>query len=237
MSDKRGRQEVDNRNKRLRRRLSSSSDDEKSPQDVNSSKQEHSVDDTWGRKQADDTLDQNGDANESHMRQHEGSEEMISREMIETAARASLRSKFDHVGIDPHSPGAVVRSSSPPLPSLSLVSAASAMAHGPSSVKGDPDSLSHRIGQNPFPFFSSQNESGTPIQPLHTSQSIELLQLHHAAALGVVPISSSPLDFVINATANGTTGSVPTASDVADLEVRLFVTTVPLSYCVFDVPN
>jgi hypothetical protein len=233
MSDKRGHQEVDHRNKRLRRRQSSSSDDERSSQHTNSSKEERFGDDALGRKQTDDSSEQKGESSESHMGQNEGSEEMSSREMMEIAARASLRSKFDHVGIDPHSPGAVIRSSSPPLPSLPLVSAATAMVHGSSFTQGDSDSLSHHTGQNPLPFFSSQNESGTPIQPLHANHSIHLLQMHHAAALGGVPMSSSPFDFVINAT----TGSVPTASNVADLEVRLFAAIVPLSYCVFYFPN
>jgi hypothetical protein len=228
VSDKRGRQEGDRRNKRLRRRLSSSSDDEKSSQHANSSKEGRSGDDATGRKQADDSAEQKGETRESHMGQHEGSEEMSSREIMEAAARASLRSKFDHVGVDPHSPGAVVRSTSPPPPSLLLCSASSAMAHGAGFVRGvsgqgESDSLSHHNGQNIMPFFSAQNESGTPIQSLHANHSIHLLQMHHAAALVGIPMSSSTLDFVINAAATGTTASAPTTSDVADLEVRLFL--------------
>jgi hypothetical protein len=61
-------------------------------------------------------------------------------------------------------------------------------------------------------------------------KNIHLLQMHHAAALSSVPMTSSPFDFVINATATGTTALAPTASDVADLEVRLFMAIVPLSH-------
>ena len=65
-----------------------------------------------------------------------GSSDAHSREMLEAAARASLRTKFDHVGIDPHSSAVVNRdvlaiaenrgmTNSPPPPNLSMAAAAS----------------------------------------------------------------------------------------------------------------
>lgn len=239
LSDKKGRQEGEHRIRRVRSRLSS--DDENvqksSAQHANSSKEGHSGDGVSARNQPsmDDAAKQNEECGESQQEQREGGStvdesEMSSREMMEAAARASLRTKFDHVGIDPHSPHAVERTTSPPPPSLSSGCAASAMAISPhgfvrhvsdqAPAVGDADSMPHHIEHSPLPFFSA-NESGTPIQTLNVNHSIHLLQMHHMAAL----VGVSPLDFVFGPAANGTTASAPapTSSDMADLEVRVLV--------------
>ena len=132
------------------------------------------------------------------------SAEVSSREMSEAAARASLRTKFDHVGIDPHA-SADVRSitenrgmtNSPPPPSLAMAAAASNIAlPGHAGVAGfvrqhlpEQNSDHPPIARVPSPIlFSPGNDS-----PMH------MLQLHHAAALAAVPMGSaapSPLDLV-----------------------------------------
>lgn len=151
---------------------------------------------------------------------------------LEEAARASLRAKFDHAGIDPHSPTAADRKNagSPPPPGLALGSPAMALSphalarhlvgeHSPPSPR---DGTSH-----PLAFFSAAIENGTPIQALHANHSIHLLQMHHAAALAGVPITNPPLELLINAAAaRGTQATGAPAcceSDGADLEVFTIV--------------
>lgn len=112
-------------------------------------------------------------------------------EMLEAAARASLRSKFDHVGIDPHSPTGPrdVRAmvdrgltNSPPPPALAT------LRHGH-------DEHHHGVNRPPSPILF--NAGGAPpeapaIPAAHANPNIHLLQVHHAAALAGV----SPLDLI-----------------------------------------
>jgi len=140
----------------------------------------------------------------------------ISREMLEAAARASLRTKFDHVGIDPHSTvlnNRDVRSiaesrgmtNSPPPPSLGIT-AASGIAlpgghsgllrhHSPSSPTS-PDKEHSPLARvsSPILFHNSNNNSNpsegssSPTHaPLHSNPTnLHLLQMHHAAAMAGV---------------------------------------------------
>jgi hypothetical protein len=143
--------------------------------------------------------------------------EATTQEMLEAAARASLRAKFDHVGIDPHSsPDRDVRSiaenrgmtNSPPPPSLAMSAAPQnlALPHGHAGVGGfvrhhlaeqhaDHHADHHAVARVHSPIlFSAGNES-----PTHATSNIHLLQLHQAVALAGVSlghVNSSPLDLM-----------------------------------------
>jgi hypothetical protein len=146
-----------------------------------------------------------------------------SREMLEAAARASLRSKFDHVGIDSHSSeGRDVRSiaenrgmtNSPPPPSLSMSAALTGHAGAAGFVR------QHHPEQNPdHPFSSSILFSHGGDSPTHASTTMHMLQLHHAAALAGDSIDgagSSPFDLALDGRAQGNPGG----PENPDLEVR-----------------
>jgi hypothetical protein len=141
--------------------------------------------------------------------------EVVSQEMLEAAARASLRTKFDHVGIDPHSSAdRDVRSiaenrtmaSSPPPPSLAMSAAPQnlALPHGHAGVGGfvrhhlpEQHADHHALARVHSPIlFSDGNESHT-----HATTNIHMLQLHHTVALADVSHTSghanpSPLDLM-----------------------------------------
>jgi hypothetical protein len=116
-----------------------------------------------------------------------------SRELLEAAARSSLRTKFDHVGIDPHhsSPESDFRAilddrrmtNSPPPPSLSG-SAALPIIGLPShtGVGGF-----HR-GSSPTLFSGSEPSHLTAASNLH------ILQLHHAVSLAGASLHRGNMD-------------------------------------------
>lgn len=214
LADERGRQESELRQRRMRRRPVSPSDDaafdnntdmmQRSnghlKDDPNASKFKGSASND-GKSGGDD-----GDAFSSSARAAHGS-----REMLEAAARASLRTKFDHVGIDPHSsPDRDVRSiaenrgmtNSPPPPSLALSAAPSNISlqsHG--GVSGfvrqhvsDQSGDHHSLPRVPSPIlFPPSNEatmhSATSLQP---GTNMHMLQLHHAVALAGVSLGRVP---------------------------------------------
>lgn len=150
-----------------------------------------------------------------------------SREMLEAAAR-SLRTKFDHVGIDPHSSGAVanrdVRSiaenrgmtNSPPPPSLGMSGAA-----GPNISLSGHTAVGNFVRQHlpeqngehghqsiarvPSPIlFSQSNESSSIGSPLHAAPNMQLLHMHHPTpSLGGVSMGSPPFDVVTTQTGGG----------------------------------
>jgi len=161
------------------------------------------------------------------------------REFLEAAARASLRSKFDHVAIDPHAASAaaervgVGRASSPPPPSLNMSASPqniALQAHGTGGFvrqhlqdqPGGPvvgesysDALAHHhlLTRSPSPILFSGPDSA-----------MHLLQMHHAAALAGMPVSGNPLDIVIDpgttsatsaAAAGGAGGPIPVGSAAA----------------------
>lgn len=255
-SDKKGRQDLEVRNKRLRRRMSSSSDasdDEgahkslarneklaaessssKSPEDVKGESERHKLIKGVQAKPS------NGS-------------EMSSKEILEAAARAQLRSKFDHVGIDPHSSSAVDRSvpgipnrgmtSSPPPPGLAMASAAALSPHGAvsgfarhvgdhSSGSGDAsgaDSVPHpsTVQQNPTPFFSAANETATHVPAVHANQSIHMLQMHHEAAFSgdhsAAAENNPPLELVVGPDAGATSAGAQAGGSSADADLDVSV--------------
>jgi hypothetical protein len=168
--------------------------------------------------------------------------ESSSREMLEAAAR-SLRTKFDHVGIDPHSSAVANRdvrsiaenrgmTNSPPPPSLAMsAAAASSIALPGHGGVGNyvrqhlpEQNADHSIARVPSPILFSESSS---IGPLHAPPNMQLLHMHHghAAALGGVSMSSTPFD-VVTIEAGGGGPSHPHATSLAganegaDLEVR-----------------
>jgi hypothetical protein len=203
LADEKGRQESELRQRRLRRRTSSPTDDMVTD----------SIDE-WGTKVAgamakDETFV--NDRKKSPIREKRtygydnniqrrspkaGALEDSSREMLEAAARASLRTRFDHVGgIDPHSsPDRDVRSiaenrgmtNSPPPPSLAMSAAPSNIAlQSHTGVTGfvrqhlPEQNGDHHLARVPSPIlFSPGNES-----PMHATTNMHMLQLHHAASL------------------------------------------------------
>lgn len=127
------------------------------------------------------------------------------------AARASLRSKFDHVGIDAHAAVAGVNrdprsvesrsmTNSPPPPNLAGGVPPSLAGHG-ALLRAHSHDQDHQTNSlavrklSPIMFkttpdgtASHQRASPTPVQPTH--QNLQLLQMHHAAALaGVSPFA------------------------------------------------
>jgi hypothetical protein len=140
------------------------------------------------------------------------SEESV-REMLEAAARASLRTKFDHVGIDPHSSALANRdprsiaenrgmTNSPPPPNVSMATLPGHSTLLRNHTHSDQD-LAH-VARAPSPIrFSSLSETSSPpsMRTLHTNPNMHLLQINHAAALAGV----SPFDLV--ALNGGTDGS------------------------------
>jgi hypothetical protein len=229
-----GRQDWEFRTKRLRRRMSSSSDDDggslksdnKSPDRAAASKSPES-DGAKGGNIGPLKQDQDVQAKQAT------GKELSSKEILEAAARAQLRSKFDHVGIDPHSSSAVDRSvpgipnrgmtSSPPPPGLA--SAAALSPHGAVSgfarhvgehQTGDSssDSTPHplTVQQNPTPFFSAANDTATPIPAVRANQGIQMLQMRsHSSTVNNPP----PLELVVGADAGGASSGAAAASSSA----------------------
>jgi hypothetical protein len=218
LADEKGRQESELRQRRLRRRTSSPSDDMLSDS-INE----------WGTKLAgamakDETFVNDRkksptrekrtygyDNNTQRRSPKAGALEEASREMMEAAARASLRTRFDHAGIDPHSsPDRDVRSiaesrgmtNSPPPPSLAMSAAPSNIAlQSHTGVTGfvrqhlPEQNGDHHLARVPSPIlFSPGNES-----PMHATTNMHMLQLHHAVTLAGVSLgrgTSSPLDLM-----------------------------------------
>ena len=166
----------------------------------------------------DDAVDGNSSFSELVRTTPCSSSEAERREQLEAAARASLRSKFDHVGIDPHhhnhallvnaNTKAIVESrgltNSPPPPNLTtapnlsggLLRSPHAADHPSSPVR----SLS------PILFNDVSSPTGTTTSLSNPSSNMHLLQMHHAAALAGV----SPFELM-------TLGTAPTGPPSAPL--------------------
>jgi hypothetical protein len=141
-----------------------------------------------------------------------------SREALEAAARAQLRTKFDHVGIDSHLAAvnnrdalAIAESrgmkNSPPPPNIMAVGAPLPPGHGgllrSHNAHGD-----HEHHHSPVPV-----RVPSPILFGHGSDglvnpNLQLLQLHHAAALAGVP----PSPDLVNLHISGSAASGPPTS-------------------------
>lgn len=121
------------------------------------------------------------------------------REQLEAAARASLRNKFDHVGIDPHHlhHGAVINANvkaiadsrsltnSPPPPSLTTAPNLSGGLLRSPHAHGE-HSTSPVRSRSPILFNDLASSTSSPSANMH------LLQIHHAAAVAGV----SPFDLM-----------------------------------------
>lgn len=196
-----GRLQLEYRQRRLRHRASSACSDEAKDvgQGDNGDAGSHSGASAGAKKDAGDEKKKgNGDsANRDDIRMSDGES---SRELLEAAARASLRTKFDHVGIDPHSSGVVNRdarsiaenrgmTNSPPPPSLSMVAAAPGLGlpghvlrHGHGPDQDHPPALARA----PSPILFNKGSS-PPMGPMHASPNMQLLQMHHGSALSGAP--------------------------------------------------
>ena len=164
--------------------------------------------------------------------------ESSSREMLEAAAR-SLRTKFDHVGIDPHSSAVANRdvrsiaenrgmTNSPPPPSLAMSAAAASNIALPGHTAVGNFVRQHLPEQNsehpsiarvPSPILFAQGNESSSIAPLHAAPNMQLLHMHHAAPLAM---GSTPFD-VVTIQAGGGGASAPNSANSnegADLEVR-----------------
>lgn len=133
--------------------------------------------------------------------QEEGSEMNFASKaaMIEAAARASLRTKFDHVGIDPHSSIKAsvrgmaenrTRTNSPPPPSLTGIPIQNHVSV-PSFVKhlAEANAEKHQINRIPSPilFASSTNE----LAQAHKSIEVTNLNGSQLQSSSLVDLSSS----------------------------------------------
>jgi hypothetical protein len=181
------------RRQRLKRRASSFSDEGKDIQGCSDAKRNANDD-----RRHTDTAKQE-DSND-------GSDGTTRELFLEAAARASLRTKFDHVCIDSHS--AVMANTdaraiaenrgmtnSPPPPSCSLsASNLSLTGHNPLLRHGNDGDHLHGIGRSspPILFNGATDSSGTNLASLSTSANIHLLHLHHVAALAGI----SPFDYM-----------------------------------------
>lgn len=220
LANEKVRQETELRLRRMRRRPTSPGDDtnfESSADFPGRSNGQHSKDDatTVGFDSASTNqvmykFDE-GDSCTSlgHSRQASNGD-VTSRELLEAAARASLRTKFDHVGIDPHSPDRDVRSivesrgmtNSPPPPSLALSVAPSNVSlpnHG--GVAGfvrqhvsGPTTDHHSLSRirSPALFPPSDDAAIRASTNLQSATNIQMLQLHHAVALAGVTLGRGP---------------------------------------------
>lgn len=241
LANEKGRQESELRQRRLRRRMSSPSDDVTG----DTSNSDGGARPAWGygkdemkdqkkspREKPNDGQDHRSPRQRS--KNDHGSSDEASKEILD-AAKASLRSKFDHVGIDPHSPDRDVRAiaesrsmtNSPPPPSLAMSAAPSNIAlQGHSGVSGfvrqhlpEQTGDHQHLARVPSPIlFSSGDGSG-----MHATTNMHMLQLHHAVALAGVQLGrSTSLDLMgipqhnnlVNSTDNTDGRSSTSNSDV-----------------------
>ena len=247
LADEKGRQESELRQRRLRRRQSSPTDEvmgdvahDGSVRSQGVHGRDDSIDDRKAAspEKKSDSFDVGGRGSPSKSngsdRDPRRHSDPSSQELLEAAARASLRTKFDHVGIDPHSSAAAAErdvraiaenrgmTNSPPPPSLAIA-AASNMALPGHGVAGfvrqhlPEQTADHQsLARVPSPIlFSPGNDS-----PIHAGTNMHMLQLHHAAALAGVSMtgSHSPLDLMAIDDATGS--AVRTSAESAFLEVR-----------------
>ena len=235
MADEKGRQESETRLRRLRRRASSPNDDMTSSNEEaarnTGANDENSAQELTKPSSPEKTVvafDKSGHALPNSV----GNSDSNSRELLEAAARASLRTKFDHVGIDPHSsPDRDLRSigenrgmtNSPPPPSLAMSAAPSNIAlQGHSGVSGfvrqhlpeqNPDH--HSISCLPSPILFPPGGDPT----IHPSTNMHMLQFHLAGALSRPDSSTLDLMSIDDAGGNASGKAHGNLGEGADLEV------------------
>ncbi|GKY94028.1 hypothetical protein MPSEU_000369600 [Mayamaea pseudoterrestris] len=162
---------------------------------------------------------------------------------LEAAARASLRTKFDHVGVDAQSSAAAGRaiaetrgvSGSPPPPNCSVVAG---LAHVPLlRPGGDSDhllSLGHVSSPILFNHHGSSQSNVLPLQgTIHPNASLQLLQLHHAAALAGV----SPFELLNLNVESHSLGAAPTLSSLATVAFGKDIDVESRSSCSSDIAS
>jgi len=243
LADEKERQEYEQRNRRLRRRMSSSS-----------------VEDIPGM----DTQTKDGGDEKKVGFNSIKSENEDNRELLEAAAKAQLRHKFDHIGGEHHhGVGASLGSTdpqdlrviggnrsmttSPPPPSLSNAPNLTMPTHAAvasfvrhfadhqnnavsggdgGSVIGDGLHAHHALLARPLSpvLFSTGSDSGVanPVA-LHPSHNMHLLQMHHAVTFPGTSLGNTPLDMVfdpysIRPPTQAAANTGVTASDVVELE-------------------
>lgn len=230
LENEKGRLETEFRQRALKRRNSAMSDDMQGMSDAAS--RAHSRDDGHVKNKS-----------PSPEKNSDGDTESSSREMLEAAAR-SLRTKFDHVGIDPHSSAVNNRdvrsiaenrgmTNSPPPPSLGMSAAAASNialpGHGHSAVGNfvrqhhpEHNADHSSVARVPSPILFSQSHESPNLAPLHAPPNINLLHMHHAAPLAA-PLAGSPFN-VLTIDASGgasapTSTNLPGSNEGVDLEV------------------
>eukprot|EP00529_Nitzschia_sp_RCC80_P003993 CAMPEP_0113450628 /NCGR_PEP_ID=MMETSP0014_2-20120614/5924_1 /TAXON_ID=2857 /ORGANISM="Nitzschia sp." /LENGTH=962 /DNA_ID=CAMNT_0000341965 /DNA_START=215 /DNA_END=3103 /DNA_ORIENTATION=+ /assembly_acc=CAM_ASM_000159 len=195
------------RQRRLKKRTSSPSDEmvldgsgtnRKMPATFNLKKADQNVSDSIGEKTGMNKMDARSSENQqSRPHDRDSSDDAVdasSRELVEAAkeaAKASLRTKFDHIGNDPHSNvdrdvRAIAANrgltNSPPPPSLAMSAAPSNLARVPSPI-----------------LFNSGSPTGSEKHLAPTTTNMQMLQLHHSMTMAGVPLNranAAPLDLM-----------------------------------------
>jgi hypothetical protein len=241
LADERGRLHSEFRQRRLRRRASPSDDVVAESSDGPTSSSSRATGGGQEAKKEASPEKKRHDNGSGSPGEQSGSDNsgMSSREILEAAARASLRAKFDHVGIDPHSSAvgnrdvrAIAESrgmtNSPPPPSIGMAgaSAPGMVGHG-GLLRQHHDQDHPSIARVPSPLlFNSSGESSSPPMASmhHANPNMHLLQMHHAAAFaGVSPFElmghlTAPDSGAHSSVATGQAGAV--ALKDIDLESR-----------------
>jgi hypothetical protein len=230
LADEKGKQEFILRRRRFRRKTSSPSDDmfaeernvaattafHKSSDNATANTDDSACSKCLGENKG---LDVSSPSKKNRV---DANADESSRELLEAAARASLRTKFDHVGIDPHhsSPERDLRAiveerrmnSSPPPPSLSMSAAVPNIGLPGHTVVGG----FHR-GSSPVLF------SGSDPSHLTAASNMHMLQLHHVVSMAGASLNRGNLDLTTIDTGpisptRGQAFAISTAAEHADLE-------------------
>jgi hypothetical protein len=232
LADERGRLMSEYRRKEIKRRMSASSEGEPHMEDND---RNHAAP---SREEGSSSLIVGHHRPEEMVGVEVTSKGDIEKEELLEAARASLRSKFDHVGIDPHSAVANANreqqtgNRSPPPPNFPGSAGGMALAghaHGallrahhdqePPGAGGH--ALAVRTPSPPIMFQStdggSSPKSNSPAAIRPTHQSLQLLQMHHAAVLGGV----SPFDLIGLNGGSSTGAPVAHASSIGSLSAGI----------------